>query len=108
MTPTKNYCENCLQDKSLFSDELFDTGYCHICEKGMVDVIDVELIKLYKSIGFSDDFIHGHLPRLRDGSNKKLTIEDIGREISRHIVSGVCTTHGCQGYESRDKWQFSV
>lgn len=103
-----NYCENCLQDDHPFSNELFETGACHFCDKKMIDVIDVELVKFYKSIGFTDDFIYGHLPRLRDNPSYQLTMEDIGKEIGRHIVFGDCTTHDCQGYASRNQWKFSV
>ncbi len=34
-----NYCGNCLQDDHPFSNELFETGACHFCDKKMIDVI---------------------------------------------------------------------
>jgi hypothetical protein len=106
-----NFCEDCLCDDHNYSDLVFETGSCCYCGKPCCEVVDVELINFYFSMGFDTEFIHPHLPRLRKYISYTITMEDIGREISRHIVSGECGGKGsCQGYtvESRLNWKFKA
>jgi hypothetical protein len=94
-----NYFEDCLPENHNFSDEVFETGACCFCGSPCDEVVDIELINFYLSMGLESEFINPHLPRLRKYLDKTLSMDDIGREISRHIAHGECGEKGsCQGY----------
>lgn len=101
-----NVCDMC--ESESHNKLLYDTSICGICGHTM-ECYDQELMDLYIGIGFSPEFISGHLPRLRYSSDGELTMFEIGKEISRHVVSGECNEHPCQGYaiSVREKWTFS-
>jgi hypothetical protein len=91
------------------SELLFETGLCDVCrgeESSFGEVVDLGLLDLYSGMGFSPEFVHSHLPRLRRYHNKTITLADIGREIARHAIFGPCRTDlPCSGYGDRP-WRF--
>jgi hypothetical protein len=107
----RNICEKCLAMMGIQepSDLLYETGLCDVCggeESGFGEVVDLGLLDLYAGLGFTPEFVHSHLPRLRRYHDKTLTLVDIGREIARHGVFGTCRTDlPCSGYSDRP-WRF--
>lgn len=102
----KNICDTCEERTDDYL--VYDTGICSKCHRNM-ECKDKELLSLYRGIGFDDEFICAHLPRLRFTVSNVYTWEDIGKEISRHVIHGACNKlPSCQGYglSARVKWSF--
>jgi rRNA maturation endonuclease Nob1 len=57
-----NVCESC--ETTADNDLIYDTGVCGICGAN-AECRDDDLISLYRGIGFDNNFISAHLPRLR-------------------------------------------
>lgn len=77
-----NICDNCKEPE--VSYDFYETGVCGQCGECR-DCVDPELIELYKGLGFDADYVRSHLPRLRTFWLKDLTMEDIGKEIAKHL-----------------------
>lgn len=78
-----NLCDECLPEPVTGEDELLqETGGCDKCGKVCTEVIDLELIAYYRSMGLSNVFINKHLPRLRKYIRKSLSFNDINVILS--------------------------
>lgn len=84
-----NLCEKCLSSWHMTKPDinLFETGKCGACGE-VGDVADLDLLALYRGLGFSESFIHAQLPRLRHHAETTLSWEDVGRAIAKHVIAG--------------------
>lgn len=82
-----NLCDECLPDAITGEDILLqDTGDCDKCKNKGVEVIDLDLIAYYRSLGLQASFIFSHLPRLRKYRHNFLSFDDIHSIVSEKLM----------------------